>query len=214
MIPKLHYISQGDRPEKHLENILKACLSGAELVQLRLKNFEPSVNFKTAETAREITSKYKTRLIINDYHEIAKSVNADGVHLGISDACPLAVRSYLHPWQCIGGTANTIEQCRELLDKGVDYIGLGPLKFTHTKQNLSPILGLEGYAMLLSLLDTDTPVIAIGGIVLEDIPELLETGVYGIAVSGELTKDFKKIELFHAALKAPEKQIKNMKSNQ
>lgn len=209
MIPKLHYISQGDSPEKHLENITNACLSGAELVQLRLKNLEPALILKTAETAREITNTYNTRLIINDYYKIAKRVNADGVHLGMTDACPLAIRSYLHAWQCVGGTANTIEHCRELLDKAVDYIGLGPFRFTYTKQNLSPVLGLEGYAMLLNLLDTETPIIAIGGIALEDVPALLKTGIYGIAVSGELTKDFKKIKLFHEALRAsaPEKQI-------
>ena len=87
-----------------------------------------------------------------------------------------------------------------LIDKNVDYIGLGPFRFTPTKANLSPILGLEGYSSILQVLQTQTPIIAIGGITLHDVSMLLKAGIYGIAASGALTSDFHKIELFNKLL--------------
>ena len=200
MTPKLHYISQGKSPEEHLENIKKACSSGAELVQLRLKNLDESTLLKTAEKAREITNTYQTRLIINDHYKIAKTVKADGVHLGKADGNLEDVRAHLYTWQIIGGTANTLKDCEILIEKKVDYIGLGPFRFTTTKAHLSPILGLEGYSNILQALPTKIPIIAIGGIILNDVPELLKTGIYGIATSGELTADFNKISLFNKLL--------------
>lgn len=201
-IAKLHYISQGHAPEAHLENIQKACTYGAELVQLRLKNFSEDIVLKTAEQAREITAHFQTRLIINDQYKIAKAVKADGVHLGKTDTCPAEAREYLGKWYLIGGTANTVEDCENLIKKSVDYIGLGPFRFTKTKDNLSPILGLEGYRAILDVLKSSTPIIAIGGIIESDIPELLKTGVHGIAMSGAITQDFNNISTINKLLGA------------
>ncbi len=69
MIPKLHYITQGNSPKEHLDNIQKACTSGAELVQLRIKNVSDEKILKLATAAREITSHFQTRLIINDHYK-------------------------------------------------------------------------------------------------------------------------------------------------
>ena len=195
-LPKLHYISQGKTPKDHLVNIQNACTSGAELVQLRLKNTDEATLLKTAEQAREITNKYQTRLIINDDYKIAKKVKADGVHLGENDTCPSIARKHLERWQIIGGTANTIKDCENLIDKKVDYIGLGPYRFTKTKDNLSPVLGENGFLTILEKLNTKIPIIAIGGITLNDILDIMITGVYGIAVSGEITRDFNSIPKF------------------
>ncbi len=214
MIPKLHYISKGDSPEMHLSNIKKACVSGAELVQLRLKNLDEATLLKTAEIAREITANYHTRLIINDHYKIAKAVKADGVHLGKNDTCPRVAKKHLYPWQLVGGTANSLQDCQDLIEKKVAYIGLGPFRFTATKNNLSPILGLNGYASLLNSLKTKTPIIAIGGITINDVPEILGTGVYGIAVSEELTKDFNKVSRFHKILQTPSSQEQVWKLNE
>ncbi len=196
MIPKLHYISQGASPTQHLENIKKACVSGIDLVQLRLKNETNHVVLETAIKARKITSKHGVLLIINDHYKIALQVQADGVHLGKSDTCPLIARATLKTWQIIGGTANTLEDCQTLIDKKVDYIGLGPFRFTKTKGNLSPVLGQQGYVSLVKKLQTKTPIIAIGGIIQTDVPSIIKTGVYGIAVSGEITRDFNSISNF------------------
>lgn len=205
-INKLHYISQGATPKEHLENIQNACQSGAELVQLRLKNISDKKILKAAEEAREITNHYQTRLIINDHYKVGKAIKADGVHLGKTDACPTEARKHLYTWQIIGGTANTLEDCKVLLEKQVDYIGLGPFRFTNTKENLSPVLGLNGYLTILEELQTETPIIAIGGITLEDVTAILDTGVSGIATSGEITKDFNRISKFHQLLNAGSSQ--------
>ncbi|WP_055447892.1 thiamine phosphate synthase [Lacinutrix mariniflava] len=200
MLSKLHCISQGKTPQDHLRNIQKACGHGAELVQLRLKEMTTETILETAKKARGITAQFNVKLIINDHYEIAKAVKADGVHLGKTDACPLVVRDYLGEQFIIGGTANTLEDCKVLIKKEVDYIGLGPFRFTETKKNLSPVLGLEGYKQLIDKLEKDTPIIAIGGIGMGDVTSIMKTGVYGIAVSGAITKDFTSISKFHEIL--------------
>jgi len=211
MKTKLHYISQGLTPQEHLNHIHSACAAGAELVQLRLKKTNPKTILETAKKAREITNHFQTRLIINDYYKVAAAVKADGVHLGKKDTCPTVARKALASWQIIGGTANTLEDCQTLIDKNIDYIGLGPFRHTNTKHNLSPILGEQGYANIITELNTKTPIIAIGGITLNDVLDIMITGVFGIAVSGQITKNFNNISEFKALInggKTPEQRWK------
>ncbi|MDB9755276.1 thiamine phosphate synthase [Winogradskyella sp.] len=202
IIPKLHYISQGDSPKAHLENIRKACTSGAELVQLRLKGISEKKILKIATEAREITAHYQTRLIINDHYKIAKTIKADGVHLGKDDVCPTLARKTLYTWQMIGGTANTLQDCETLVSKQVDYISLGPFRDTQTKGNLPTILSLKGYTAIIDELHTETPIIGVGGITTSDVKAILATGVSGIAVSNAITQNFDAIKLFHELLNA------------
>ena len=202
MIPKLHYISQGNSPKEHLENIQKACTSGAELVQLRLKNISDKKLLKLAQEARDITAHFQTRLIINDHYKIAREIKADGVHLGKSDTCPTIARKHLYTWQFIGGTANTLQDCETLIEKEADYIGLGPFRLTETKENLPPVLGLDGYTAIIDVLNTETPIIGVGGITIEDVTAILETGISGLAVSGEITRNFNTIRKFNQMLNA------------
>ena len=201
IIPKLHYISQGNSPKEQLENIQNACTSGAELVQLRFKTDSEEEFLKLAIEAKEITSLFQTRLIITDHYNIAKEIKADGVYLGETDSCPTIVRDYLYSWQIIGATANTLLDCQTLIGKEVDYISLSPFRST-TKENLRPVLGLNGYTAIMEALETETPIIGAGGITTEDVKEILETGISGIAVSGEITRDFNTIRIFNQLLKA------------
>ena len=202
MIPKLHYISQGISPKEHLENIQLACTAGAELVQLRLKNSSEKKLLKFAIEAREITSYFQTRLIINDHYKIAKEVKADGVHLGKTDACPTIARAYLYTWQIIGGTANTLQDCETLIAKEVDYISLAPFRLTKSIDKVASVLGLNGYTLITEALETETPIIGFGGITTVDVTALLKTGISGIAVSGEITRDFDTIRTFNQLLNA------------
>lgn len=216
MIPKLHYITQGQDVEQHLTNIQMACTYGTELVQLRLKNMDKATILKAAEKAREITNAYQTRLIINDHYSIAKIVKADGVHLGKLDACPSKVRNHLYSWQIVGGTANSIADCKTLIQKRVDYIGLGPLRYTPTKQNLGPLLGIDGYINIFKALSTKIPLLAIGGITIADVPELLNAGIYGLASSGTITRNFNSVSQFHKMLQTAttQEQIWKPKMNE
>ena len=202
MIPKLHYISQGNSPKEHLDNIQKACSSGSELVQLHLKNISEKKCLKLATEAREITSHFQTRLIINDYYKIAKAIKADGVHLGKTDCCPVEARKHLYTWQIIGGTANTIQDCETLISKQVDYISLSPFRHAVTKGNIFKVLGLNGYNEIIEALKTETPIIGFGGINTKDVTAILETGISGIAVSDVITKNFDVIRTFNQLLKA------------
>ena len=202
IIPKLHYISQGNSPKEHLENIQKACTSGAELVQLNLKNISEKKYLKIAKEVIEITSHFQTRLIINGAYKIAKEIKADGVHLEMTDTCPTMVRKHLYTWQLIGGTANTLKDCETLISKDVDYISLGPFNETEIKDNPTTVLGLNGYTLITEALTTETPIIGFGGIKTGDVKAILEAGVSGIASSEAITLDFNSIQIFNKLLKA------------
>jgi len=201
IIPKLHYISKGNSPKEHLENIQNACTSGAELVQLGIENISEKKLLKLANEAREITLHFQTRLIINGNYKIAKDVKADGVHLEQTNSCPTVARKYLYTWQIIGGKANTLQECEHLISKEVDYICLGPFKNT-TQENLNPILGLNGFTLITEVLNTETPIIGFGGITTNDVKSILESGISGIAVSEEITRNFNSIRTFNQLLKA------------
>jgi thiamine-phosphate pyrophosphorylase len=202
MIPKLHYISQGNSPKEHIENIQKACSAGAELVQLRLKNISEKKHLKLATEAREITSYFQTRLIINDDYKIAKQVKADGVFLGKTTACPIEARKHLYTWQIIGGAANTLQDCETLIKKQVDYISLYPFRAAETEESTALVLGLNGYSAIIETLKTETPILGDGGITTKDVAAILETGISGISVSDEITQDFDVIRKFNKLLSA------------
>ncbi|WP_026449843.1 thiamine phosphate synthase [Aequorivita capsosiphonis] len=202
MIPKLHYISQGNSPEEHLENIQNACTSGVELVQLGLNGMSEKKFLKLAEEAREITAHFQTRLLIHDNYKVAKAIKADGLHIGKTGPCPSVAKKHLYSWQIIGGTANTFQDCETLLDKQVNYISLGPFRETENKENITSVLGLKGYSAITDVLKTGTPIIGFGGITTKDVTAILETGISGIAVSEEITRDFNTIRIFHQLLNA------------
>ncbi|SDW92023.1 thiamine-phosphate diphosphorylase [Lutibacter oricola] len=202
IIPKLHYISQGNSPKEHIENIQKACTSGVELVQLNLKNISNKKYLKWAKEAQKITVHFQTRLIINGNYEIAKTIKADGVYLEQMDTCPTIVRKFLYSWQLIGVYANTLQNCKDLINKEVDYICLGPYNSETTEKNTPINLGLNGYTAIIDELKTKTPIIGIKGITTNNVSEILETGISGVAVSRAITKDFNSIRLFNELLNA------------
>ena len=127
---------------------------------------------------------------MNDHPDIAFKAGAYGLHLGLQDMPVAEARAIVGNKMIIGGTANTFEHIKQRVAEGVDYIGLGPYRFTTTKQKLSPILGLGGYSGIMKqvrLADIQTPIIAIGGIELKDIDAIIGAGLLGVAVSGAIT---------------------------
>ena len=213
MIPKLHYISQGINAQEHLNNIQAACTSGVELVQLRLKQFDTKTVLETAKKAREITERFQTRLMINDFYKIAREVKADGVHIEQLNSCPKIVRKELASWQIIGRNASTIEECKKLIEKKVDYIELGPFRLNNLKNNSNNALGEKGFSTILSALKSNIPIIATGGITLNDILDVMITGVYGIAVSEEITRNFNSIPKFKEIISGEKVQEQTWKPN-
>jgi thiamine-phosphate pyrophosphorylase len=197
MYNKLQYISQGNTIEDQVRNIHQALDAGCDWIQMRFKNQTEKDSFILAEEIKLLCEKYLASFIINDNLYLAQQINADGVHLGLSDMKIDEARTILGAEKIIGGTANTFEDIQNHVKNGCNYIGLGPFRFTNTKEKLSPILGLSGYFEILQKMKKnkiDVPVYAIGGITLKDINPLMETGIHGIAVSGIITEsDEKKI---------------------
>jgi thiamine-phosphate pyrophosphorylase len=191
MYNKLQYISQGNTIEEQLYNIHQALDAGCDWIQMRFKNQTEKNSFSLAEAVKLLCEEYLANFIVNDNLSLAQQIGADGVHLGLSDMKIDEARAILGSTKIIGGTANTFEDIQNHVKNGCDYIGLGPFRFTNTKEKLSPILGLSGYFEILQKLKKnkiDVPVYAIGGITLKDINPLMETGIYGIAVSGIITE--------------------------
>ena len=188
---KLQYISQGQTKEEQENNIRKALDHGIQWVQVRWKNADEAEFFHLCEISKQLCSEYQAVCIINDHVQMAKDMDADGVHLGLKDRSIDSAREILGNHKIIGGTANTISDVLQRINEPCDYIGLGPLRFTSTKEQLSPILGFEGYRDIVGSLKAqsiDIPKIyAIGGVVLEDVELLQQIGIYGAAVSGEIT---------------------------
>lgn len=191
MFEKLMYISQGENHKAQINNIIKALDCGCKWLQIRYKNRAESEVLELVQEVRSLLSGFKdVTLIINDHPRVALLTEAQGVHLGLLD-CPVATaRALLGPDHLIGGTANTFEDLLQRISEGCDYIGLGPFRYTPTKANLSPILGLSGYTRLFERLKKEEirypPIYAIGGILPEDFDELMLTGIHGIAFSGLL----------------------------
>jgi thiamine-phosphate pyrophosphorylase len=182
-ISRFHYLTQ-DLPDiSHQELAEIACKNGIRWIQLRVKNKPFEDWLQIAKDVKQICNHFQTTLIINDHAEIAKAVDADGVHVGKNDVSVLVARKIVGESKIIGATANTLEDILAHQKNGVHYIGLGPYKFTKTKEKLNPILGLEGYSIIQQSNNSSIPIIAIGGIQLEDVQPLMNTGVHGVAVS-------------------------------
>ena len=188
MISRFHFLTQDLTQFTHQELAEIACKSGIQWLQLRVKNQNFDTYLQIAKDVKNICKYFNTTLIINDDVALCKAVNADGVHLGKNDMPIAKAREILGNKVIIGATANTLEDCIQHQNNGANYIGLGPYKFTSTKENLSSILGLQSYKQIVNASKgiIKIPIIAIGGIKVEDVQPILQTGIYGIAVSSAI----------------------------
>ena len=197
---KLQYISQGNSYAEQLHNIEKVLDYGVKWIQVRWKKTSEKDLLQLSEKVVQMAEIYGATVIINDDVKISKAVNADGVHLGLEDTSVADAKFILRKGRIVGGTANTFEDVLKRIEENCDYIGLGPLRFTSTKKKLSPILGFEGYQKIIEKLSHNPipmpKIFAIGGITVEDLPKLMNTGIYGVAVSGEITRQPKIIEKY------------------
>lgn len=185
----LQYISHFTPQISYAEGIRMALEGGCRWIQLRMKDAPAEEIIACAEEVLPLCRSHGAKFLLDDHVELVRQLGADGVHLGKNDMPVDEARKILGPDIIIGGTANTIEDIIRLHKQGADYIGCGPFRFTTTKKNLSPILGLDGYKSIvlkMKELGIDLPIVAIGGITVEDIPAVLGTGVSGIALSGAI----------------------------
>lgn len=185
----LQYISHFTPQISYAKGIRMALEGGCRWIQLRMKDAPAEEIIACAEEVLPLCRRHGAKFLLDDHVELVRQLGADGVHLGKNDMPVDEARKILGPDIIIGGTANTIEDIIRLHKQGADYIGCGPFRFTTTKKNLSPILGLDGYKSIvlkMKELGITLPIVAIGGITVEDIPAVMGTGVSGIALSGAI----------------------------
>ena len=187
----IQFITHETETAGYVEGARMALEGGCRWIQLRMKDASDDEVRKAAAEIQPMCKAHDAIFLLDDRVELAKELKADGVHLGKNDMPVDEARRVLGEEFIIGGTANTFEDIEHLARQGADYIGCGPFRFTTTKKNLAPVIGIEGYRDIIEKMKAagiDLPVVAIGGITADDIDDILATGVRGIAVSGTVLR--------------------------
>lgn len=171
------------------EEVQMALEGGCKWIQLRMKDASDEEFRQTALEIIPMCQENEAFLVFDDRVELAMEMGVHGVHLGKNDMNPLQAREIMGAEAVIGVTANTAEDILRFRGWDVDYVGLGPFRYTTTKSNLSPVLGIDGYCEIVKTVRDAgmiLPIVAIGGITIDDIPAIMSTGANGIAVSGAI----------------------------
>ena len=187
-LPKLYPITDARLSGlSHAEQLARLGEGGARLVQLREKQLSPGDFYREAEEALRVARACGIRLIINDRVDIALALQADGVHLGQDDLRPEAARRLLGAHALIGLSTHNVEQALEAARLPVDYIAIGPVFATSSKENPDPPVGLEGLRRVRQAIGS-LRLVAIGGINQENAPEVIAAGADSVAVISQLLK--------------------------
>lgn len=194
---RLQFITHFTDTYSYLDSAMIALEGGCRWIQLRMKDADEAEIERVARLVMPECRRMGAVFVIDDNVELAIRIGADGVHLGKNDMPVDEARRIVGDKFIIGGTANTFEDVQRLAVQGADYIGCGPFRFTTTKKNLAPMLGIDGYMNILSQMrkhGITLPLVAIGGITCGDIPQLMAAGVTGIALSGSILRAEKPVE--------------------
>jgi len=176
----------------HAEQVQKLVEGGAEIIQLRDKHASPKDFYESAREALIIARKRNVKIIINDRVDIALALKADGVHLGQDDLPPESARVILGDRAIIGFSTHNLKQVVNAINLPIDYLAIGPVYATRTKENPEEIVGLEGVNEVRKALG-DFPLVAIGGITSENFQAVLEAGANSVAIISGLLSDADKI---------------------
>lgn len=179
-------LTQDGTDVPHAQQAARLCAAGAGWIQLRMKGAPSEAWLREARSAADACRRHGAVFIVNDSVDIAVASGADGAHLGSHDGAWVEARRALGPRRILGGTVNTPADALRAIESGcLDYVGLGPLRFTSTKANLAPVLGLEGVRRLVAEL-RGLPAWVIGGVTPADLPEVRDAGAAGVAVSSAI----------------------------
>jgi thiamine-phosphate pyrophosphorylase len=184
-LPRLYPVTDRELSRlSHARQVEELAAGGATLVQLRDKTGSPGEFYDAALEAMKVARRLGLRIIINDRSDIALAVGADGVHLGQSDLPPEEARRIMGPDLIIGVSSHTEEQALEAASKAIDYIAIGPVFHTTTKTNPDPLVGLDLVRRIKKRVSK--PLVAIGGIRLENALSVIEAGADSVAVISDL----------------------------
>jgi thiamine-phosphate pyrophosphorylase len=187
-ISKFHYLTQDLPHRTHVEQAEIACSAGANWLQYRCLTKTDDELIDEINQIADICDEWGITLILTNHYHLLDKVDAQGVHIEDFDADFKAIREVIGEDKTLGGSAINVDALLRVQATGVvDYCGFGPFAHTDTKPNNSPLLGFEGYRQLQKH-NIEIPAIAVGGIQLTDVEHLLETGIYGIAVSAAVNK--------------------------
>ena len=179
-------LTQDGLPLSHLEQAEQLLMAGARWIQVRMKHVTSRERLHTAGLIASLCHQYEAICIINDHVDVASAVNAHGVHLGRLDGSWREARAAIGREMILGGTINNQDDARRAVRaQCLDYVGIGPWRYTTTKENLAPVLGREGVAELIAQLD-GIPAWAIGGLRPEDLADVRASRAAGAAVSSAL----------------------------
>ncbi len=168
----------------HAAQVERLAAGGATLVQLRDKTADDRDFIEAARAAIAVARPRGVRIIINDRIEVATAVGADGLHLGQGDLSPVVARERLGAGMLVGYSTHSLDQAEAADRLPVDYVAIGPVYRTTTKENPDPIVGPAMVARVVARLAK--PVVAIGGITLDAAPELWAAGAASLAVISDL----------------------------
>ena len=176
------YVITGDHgDEVETARIVEAALDGgATVIQLRKKSMPMREQYRLALALRTLTSEHEALLIINDHADLAIAADADGVHLGQDDLPPDVVRALPgFEGRLIGRSTHSLEQARAAIDEGADYLAVGPVFPTPTKEGRPAV----GTSLVWAVAEIgDRPFVAVGGIDHDNAPAVVEAGAPAIAV--------------------------------
>lgn len=185
----LQFITNTNSKTPVTDQIFAVIEGGCRWIQIRMKDASDEEIKKVVDAVKPKCIETGTFLLLNDRVELAKELNVGGVHLGKDDMPVSKARMLLGAAAVIGVTANTYADVAAVSNLDIDYYGLGPYAETKTKKNLAPILGLKGIRDICYEMENNNiliPHVAVGGITIEDVLPLLESGVNGIAVSSAI----------------------------
>jgi thiamine-phosphate pyrophosphorylase len=172
----------------HAEQVARLIAGGATLIQLRDKHSSPREFFKEAQKALTVARSFGVQIIINDRVDVALALGADGVHLGQDDIPPAAARSLLGDKAVIGFSVHSVAQAKAAVEMPIDYLGIGPVFATSTKENPDPVIGIEGLQRTREVLG-NVPLVAIGGITASRIAGVREAGANAVALISALLEN-------------------------
>ena len=187
-------LNPGETLVEVVETLLKA---GVTCVQLREKEAEDALILQEAQELKELCHRYGVPFLVNDRPDLAQAVGADGVHVGQEDTGLVEARNLLGANALLGGSAHTVEEALAAQAAGADYLGCGAVFGSGTKHNVSQ-MSLETLTAICQAVDI--PVVAIGGVSLDNLPLLAGTGIAGVAVISGLFAAADKTEAAQAFL--------------
>ncbi len=190
-IEKLQFITHDIEKLSHINQARIACEAGAKWIQYRCLTKNDEDLLSDINAIAEICDDWGATLIVTNHIHLKGKADIQGFHIEDMDADFIALRKQLGEEATIGGSSNTIEGLIRLAAEGVDYAGFGPFNVTTTKPNNAPLLGIQGYTEAIKILkdqQIDLPILAVGGVTLNDIDELMETGIFGIAASSAINQ--------------------------